>query len=143
MPCILIVRMGKKIFLAIIVGCFGLVSGVNGDVQFEIEYIDEPGTGFHIRPEAKLATEEAAAELGSWLEDEGVVRLAMSSIEGEEGVLAWVNLFNLLGDINEEKKFYHTLVEKKILMKEDGCLEDPHVLLTVNFGNKYAYFGEG
>ena len=111
-----------------------------GDVRFEIAYVDEAGEGFHVRPDAKRSVEESLRLVGSWLDHNEVLRVKVSSVEdGEAPYFAFAKSWH-----DKDAKvpgIYHTLVGRKLLLKEKDCDWYYDAEITVNFAAEdiYAY----
>jgi len=58
---------------------------LSANVQFAIDYKDAPGTGIHTRPQYKKAFEEALEELGSWLDHDAVIKIALETEYEKKG----------------------------------------------------------
>lgn len=133
----------KKTKFALLFACvISLTSSISvfADVSFEIIYTDEPGDGFHIRPEARKSLEEAVALVFSWLDHDAFVKIKVESfIDPDETHLAEAKANNVKEAIVPD--IYHAHLARKILFNE--CENDLgyYARIRVNFydEDKYAY----
>lgn len=119
-----------------------LTNAIFGEIKFEIVYTDELGEGFHIRPEARKAVEEAVGEVFSWLDHDGNVRIEVKSIiDPDRGVLAEAGSTHIRNAIIPG--IYHTHLARKILFNEYDKDWDYDATITVNFASEdYIYEDE-
>jgi len=113
------------------------------DVTFDFVYADPPGTGFHIRPEAKQALEEAGAELGSWLDHDAILRIHVVSDSFADSNDNLAAAYSPIEGVT--RGFYHTAVANKIIHGHTKTKRSYDGLLSVNFQKgrdkeaKFAY----
>ncbi len=133
----------KKTISALL-AVFGFITiFASADVTFEIAYTDEPGEGFHIRPEAQKSLEEAVALVFSWLDHDAVVKIKVESfVDPSQITLATVETNSIKDRIIPG--IYHTHLARKILFNEYENDNDYDAIISVNFANedRYAYENE-
>lgn len=111
-----------------------------GDVKFDFVYVDEPGTGFHTRPEAKAALEEVGRLIGSnWLKRHNakIIMTVISEENAGEPYLADVHPVEHLHDIYNDFQRY-ALVSKIIFDEADYNMPFDAVV-RVNFHHPYSF----
>lgn len=132
----------KKLISLIIISISATL--IYADVKFEIYYTDQPGTGFHLYPEAKKSFEEAAALMGSWLDHDAVVNIeACSEDRGPNGVLAHTPN-DYTSKIFIPGIYYHNAARKILFNQENNNNSKYDLTIVINnfHFNKFGYGDE-
>lgn len=134
--------MSKLIVVLIAFLCVFTIS-VFADVKFEIVYTDKPGEGFHIRPEAQKAVEEATALVFSWLDHDANVRIEVkSTIDPDADYFAKAKSHH--GTEIIIPGIYHTQLARNILFagSENDWEYDACVIVNFTKEIEFAYGDE-
>lgn len=141
----------KNIIISAVSLLILITTNAFSEVTFEVTYTDEdepgtgePGTGFHVRPEARQAVEEAFALVGSWLDHDTVGKIEVTSVMLPECTEA------LACAISNDRKetvipgIHHTHLARKILFNEnDNEWEfDAKIMVIFNDEDLFAYGDE-
>lgn len=117
---------------------------LSGDVTFSFIYADQPGTGFHKRPEAQTSLKEVGQLIGShWLKhhDAHIVVKVVSQedlIDNKNHFLANIKPFDIKNKNDINLNYHHTYLAKKIILEENYNTKfDMH--LNINFNNNYNF----
>ncbi|PWU04326.1 MAG: hypothetical protein C5B43_04810, partial [Verrucomicrobia bacterium] len=111
-----------------------------GDVKFNFIYADEPGTGFHIRPEAKSDLEKVGRLIGrKWLKhhNANIVIKVISEKDAHKSYLANARCASYLD--NNKNGFHHSYLGKKIILGKNNNDKEFDGILNVNFHRSFGF----
>lgn len=124
-------------FFPFVILCLSIT--LNGGVEFNFHYVDGPGKGFYDLKNyrAREVLEEAARDLGGWLDHDAVIELAVESYTNtQSGVIASASSAMVQ---SLENGFHRGVVAEKILNNVDQNGLDWDGVVRVNFAHSFAY----